>query len=93
MTFRRTRTSAWLDRLLCDRFAVETLRKLGTVDTKKHSMLLLETLATCSHTYSESAGNERPANTGNPARQKSQGSLAHGQDDREWRWNDERLLS
>jgi hypothetical protein len=64
-----TRTvRAWLDGLLCDRLAVETVRKLGTVDTKTHSLLLLETLATCSHTHPELAGNERPAKTSDPAR-------------------------
>lgn len=94
MTFRRTRTiRAWLDGLLGDRFAVETARKLGTLDTTAHSLLLLETLAKCSHTYSESACNERPTQTSDPARQELQGSLAYGQDDRERRWYDERLVS
>jgi hypothetical protein len=84
---------AWLRLRRLHLLEVETVCKLGTVDTKTHSMLLLETLATCSLAHSELAGNERPAKTGDPARQESHGSLAYGQYDREWCRNHECLLN
>jgi len=68
---------------------VFSCRRLG----KTHSVLLLEELATCSHTHPRTHSSGRLTEASYPARHKSQRTLAHGQNDRKWCRNDERMVS
>jgi hypothetical protein len=58
-----------------------------------HPVLLLETLATCLHTYPRVNGTGCSASTSHTTWYQSQRSLTHGQDDRERCWYDKRLVS
>jgi hypothetical protein len=63
------------------------------VASSPHTDVLLETLAQTETSTRNAARVRRPASSGHPTRPESQRALAHGQDDCQRRWYDERLAS
>ncbi len=65
----------------------------GVMNTASHTLLLLEALASRTHTSPSADRVGRLATPCRPTREKSQRSVAHGQDDSQWSRHDECLVA